>query len=64
MSQKSTTRRLASWSLELQGYNIKISHKEGKSNAIADARSRLSYQEQDENFSHTHFIDKLIIMAQ
>lgn len=55
MSQKSTTRRLASWSLELQGYNIKISHKEGKSNAIADARSRLSYQEQDENFTHSFY---------
>lgn len=55
MSQKSTTRRLASWSLELQGYNIKISHKEGKSNAIADARSRLTYQEQNEYFTHSFY---------
>lgn len=48
MKHKGTTRRLARWSLELQGYNFNIVYKEGKSNVVADAISRRTYTENTE----------------
>ena len=47
MSQKSTTGRLARWSLELQGYIFKIIHKQGKTNVVADALSRRPYESEN-----------------
>lgn len=38
---KNENQRLMRWALSLQPYNIKIKHKKGKDNVIADALSRV-----------------------
>lgn len=45
MNQKDLSGRLARWSLKLQAYDLKIEHRKGSANVVADTLSRMQNEE-------------------
>ncbi|GBM28867.1 hypothetical protein AVEN_31407-1 [Araneus ventricosus] len=55
MSLKSPSGRIASWTLQLQEFNLKICYTPGKSNVIVDMLPRPFSENQSETYEIDHF---------